>query len=217
MFSGLCALVLQPMRAAITYILAVLLANLTATLFLPFEIAPGTGILVSVGTLVFGITFTQRDRMHARGRPFVYTVIGISAVLNLAMLVSFSQIWGGSVISFFEDRGWIWLQESASMLKDNGWRVFLASFLAIIIAESADTEVFHYYRNRSWMSRVFRSNAVSIPVDSILFNLIAFAGSSFFPPLVLLKVILGEILAKYIVGALYAWVYPKRDPGESPD
>jgi uncharacterized PurR-regulated membrane protein YhhQ (DUF165 family) len=198
------------MRAAIIYTLAILVANLTATLFLPFEIAPGTGILVSVGTLVFGITFTQRDRMHSQGRPFVYAVIAISAILNLCMLVSFSYLWGEWVINLFEAHGWSWLQESAAMLKDNGWRVFIASFLAIIIAESADTEVFHYYRDRSWITRVFRSNAISIPVDSILFNLVAFAGSPFFPALVLTKVILGEILSKFIVGILYAWLYPKR-------
>lgn len=203
------------MTAAIIYTLAILVANLTATLFLPFEIAPGTGVLVSVGTLVFGVTFTQRDRMHAHGRPFVYKVIALSALLNLAMLVSFSHLWGQAVLVFFERQGWDWLRDSAAMLKDNGWRVFVASFLAILIAESADTEVFHYYRDRSWLARVFRSNAVSIPVDSILFNLIAFAGSPFFPALVLFKVILGEIVSKFIVGILYALVYPKATPARA--
>lgn len=197
--------------AAVIYTMAILLANLTATLFLPFEIAPGTGILVSVGTLIFGITFTQRDRMHARGRPFVYTVIVVSAVMNLAMLTSFSYLWGNWAIEFLESRDLQWLKGAALMLKDNGWRVFIASFLAILVAESADTEIFHYYRDRTWLGRVFRSNAVSIPVDSVLFNLIAFAGSTFFPALVLAKVILGEIVAKFIVGLLYAVIYPRRN------
>ncbi|MFO7725943.1 MAG: VUT family protein [Oceanipulchritudo sp.] len=190
--------------------IAVLVANLTATLFLPLELVPGSGILVSVGTLVFGITFTQRDRMHFLGRPFVYRVIALSAVLNLLMLVSFSYLWGGWVVRFFENRGWEWLLTSALMLKENGWRVFLASFLAILVAESADTEIFHLYRGRSWLGRVFRSNAVSIPVDSVLFNLIAFAGSPFFPPVVLLKVVLGEIAAKFAVGFIYALFYPSK-------
>lgn len=198
------------MLAAILYTAAVLLANLTATLFLPFEIAPGTGILVSVGTLVFGVTFTQRDHMHARGRPFVYKVIALSAVLNLLMMVSFRHLWGAWLTETFAALGWEWLHGAASMLMENGWRVFIASFLAILIAESADTEVFHYYRDRSWIGRVFRSNAVSIPVDSLVFNLIAFAGSVWFPPLVLAKVILGEIVAKYLVGLVYAVVYPLR-------
>lgn len=198
------------MFAAVLYTCAVLLANLTATLFLPFEIAPGTGILVSVGTLVFGITFTQRDRMHQRGRPFVYKVILITAVLNLLMLMSLRFVWGSYVLEVFQQAGWNWLQEAMAMLMENGWRVFLASFLAIIIAEAADTEVFHIYRDRSWIGRVTRSNAVSIPIDSVLFNLIAFAGSSFFPAVVLTKVIIGEIVAKFLVGFLYAFVHPQR-------
>lgn len=198
------------MFAAVLYTLAVLVANLTATLFLPFEVAPGTGILVSVGTLVFGLTFTQRDRMHARGRPFVYKVILLSAILNLLMLVSLRFWWGEPVLNLFQAREWDWLAESLAMLMENGWRVFLASFLAIIFAESADTEVYHYYRQRSWIGRVIRSNAVSIPVDSLLFNLIAFAGSAFFPPLILAKVVLGEIVSKFVVGAAYALLYAGR-------
>ena len=198
------------MTAAIIYTLAVLLANLTATLFLPFEIAPGTGILVSVGTLVFGVTFTQRDRMHHKGRPFVYRVIFISAILNLAMLTSLRYVWGEALLEYLNHRQMHWFAQSTAMLMENGWRVFLASFLAIIIAESADTEIFHYNRNRSWIGRVIRSNSVSIPVDSILFNLVAFAGSTFFPPIVLVKVIAGEIISKFVVGAVYALVYPAR-------
>jgi uncharacterized PurR-regulated membrane protein YhhQ (DUF165 family) len=198
------------MGAALIYILAVLAANLTATLFLPFEVAPGTGVLVSVGTLIFGITFTQRDRMHALGRPFVYRVIALSAVLNLIMLVSFSYLWGPWVVAFCETRQWDWLGSGAAMLQANGWRVFLASFLAILIAESADTEIFHHYRRRSWLARVVRSNSVSIPLDSILFNLIAFAGSAYFPMVTLMKVILGEIVAKFAVGILYALACRER-------
>lgn len=206
-----CGLLRTLMLAAIIYTVSVLLANLTATLFLPIEIVPGTGILVSVGTLIFGITFTQRDRMHVRGRPFVYCVIAVSAVLNLMLLVSFSFLWGASATRLFVDLGWSWFAEASAMLQANGWRVFLASFVAILISESADTEVFHLHRERPWLIRVMRSNAVSIPVDSILFNLIAFAGNTFFPPLVLTKVILGEIVAKFCVGALYALAWPKKE------
>ena len=46
------------------YILAVLAANYTATWFIPLPIFG----MVSVGTLIFGITFTQRDRVHRYGR-----------------------------------------------------------------------------------------------------------------------------------------------------
>jgi len=53
------------------YIAAVLIANYTATWFIPMPIFG----LVSVGTLVFGVTFTQRDRVHRYGRRSVYAMI----------------------------------------------------------------------------------------------------------------------------------------------
>jgi len=204
------------MSAAFIYVFAVLVANLTATLFLPFEVAPGSGILVSVGTLVFGITFTQRDRMHSRGRRFVYTVITLSAFLNLAMLASFRYFWGGWVLEVTRQLEWEWVYQAAAMLRDNGGRVFLASFLAILLAEAADTEVFAYYRGKSWLGRVFRSNLVSVPVDSILFNLMAFAGSPFFPAPVLIRIIFGEIAAKFLVGLAYAICLPRPKPADRP-
>jgi hypothetical protein len=202
------------MPAACIYICAVLAANLTATLFVPVPLWPGSEMLVSVGTLIFGLTFTQRDHMHARGRPFVYKVILLSALLNLAVMLSFRFLWGAAAAAACAARDWPWLEQAARMLLDSGWRVFIASFLAIVIAESADTEVYHKYLDRSWMARVLRSNAVSIPVDSVVFNLIAFAGSPLFPVLLLAKVIVGEICSKYLVGFVYAWLYPQRwQPG----
>ena len=58
------------------YILAVLAANYTATWFIPLPIFG----MVSVGTLIFGITFTQRDRVHRYGRKAVYAMILLAAV-----------------------------------------------------------------------------------------------------------------------------------------
>src|SRR5690606_36355705 len=91
------------------------------------------------------------------------------------------------------------------------------SFVAMLIAESADTEVYHQFSGKTWFGRVLRSNAVSIPVDSVVFNLIAFAGGMHFPMLILVKIIVGEIVSKYLVGFLYAWFYPWRQSTESAD
>lgn len=192
------------------YIAAVLLANLTATLFLPVPLYPGAEVLVSVGTLVFGITFTQRDRIHHFGRRTVYAVILSAAVLNLCMLASVRYLWGAAAQAAFEARNWEALAQAMGMLRESGLRVFVASFVATVLAEAADTEVYHRLLERRWWARVTRSNAVSIPIDSLLFNLIAFAGSAYFPALVLVKVILGEIIAKFAVGLLWAVSLPKR-------
>lgn len=157
---------------AIAYIAATLAANYTATWFIHF---PFFG-QVSVATFIFGITFTQRDRVHnTLGRKNVYIMIGVAALLNLAVTIL------GAV----------------------EWRIILASFIAIILAETADTEIYQYYISNTWAMRVLKSNAVSIPLDSLLFNAIAFAGV--FPLWEVASIIFGEIVFKGIVSAVTAF------------
>ncbi len=188
-------------RAAYIYILAVLLGNLTATAFIPFPVFGQ----VAVGTLIFGITFTQRDRMHhAGGRRFVYKVIGITAILTLLLLLSAAYGWGMPLTEYFRARGWGWMAESTVSLAESGPRVFVASMLAIVIAEAADTEIYHRLRRRSWAVRVISSNSASVPLDSVLFNIVAFAG--IFSPMLLVQIIFGEVVIKYVISALYAAV-----------
>ena len=84
------------MMPALIYLLAVLGANFTATLFIPFPLFGQ----VALGTFIFGLTFTQRDRMHFRGRLFVYKIIFLSAVLNLIFLWSFMHFWGPPLVAW---------------------------------------------------------------------------------------------------------------------
>jgi uncharacterized PurR-regulated membrane protein YhhQ (DUF165 family) len=159
------------------YIIAVLAANYTATWFFPLPIFG----MVSVGTLIFGITFTQRDRVHRYGRKAVYAMIMLAAV--------------GMVLE--------------SLLLEVPWRIILASFIAIVLSEAADTEIYHQLLHRSWLQRVTGSNLVSIPLDSLLFNLIAFMGV--FEPAMLVAIIFGEIVTKFTTGALAAlWRTPPK-------
>ncbi len=162
-----------PMLASMTvYVVCTLLANFTFDSFLRL---PGYGLL-SVGTLFFGVTFTQRDRVHGYGRANVYRMILAAALLNLLLSASL-----GIPLRFL-----------------------MAGFLAILIAEAADTEVYARLLQRSWPLRVATSNAVSIPLDSSIFTLIAFAGNPDFPLPVLLQIIFADILAKTVVGLLAA-------------
>jgi uncharacterized PurR-regulated membrane protein YhhQ (DUF165 family) len=154
----------------IIYVLAVLAANYTATWFIPMPVFG----MVSVGTLIFGITFTQRDRVHRYGRKPVYAMILVAAA--------------GMVLE--------------SLFLGVEWRIIAASFVAIVLSETADTEVYHKLLHRSWMQRVAGSNLVSIPLDSLLFNLIAFAGVFQVP--MLAAIIFGEIVAKFATGFLAA-------------
>ena len=159
------------------YIGAVLAANYTATWFMPLPVFG----MVSVGTLIFGVTFTQRDRVHRYGRKAVYGMILVAAI--------------GMVLE--------------SLFLGVEWRIILASFIAIVLSEAADTEIYHQLLHRSWLQRVAGSNLVSIPLDSLLFNLIAFGGV--FAPAMLTAIIFGEIVAKFTTCALAAlWRAPQK-------
>lgn len=192
--------------AAAIYALAVLAANLTATLFVPFPVFGQ----VAVGTFLFGITFSQRDRLHqSGGRRLVYWVILGTAVLNFLVMLSFLHLWGGPAVGAARWVGWEWLAQGLAMLRESTFRVLLASFSAIVLAEAADTEVYHQLRRRSWVVRVLRSNLLSIPLDSLLFNLVAFAG--IFPWAMLLSIVFGEVVIKFLVSLAYGWhIRPHR-------
>lgn len=166
------------MLAAMTvYIVCTLLANFTFDSFLAL---PLYGQL-SVGTLFFGVTFTQRDRVHRFGKGRAYQMIAVAALSNLAL----------------------------SAYLGIPLRFLLAGFLAILIAEAADTEVYGRFVNRRWLTRVATSNAVSIPIDSITFTAIAFAGSMSLAAMS--EIVFADILAKTVVGLLAAARIMRRE------
>ena len=156
------------LAAAAVYVACTLLANFTLDSFLPI----GDFLLLNVGTLFFGITFTQRDRIHPYGRRAVYGVIVTAAVANVAL--------------------------SASL--GTPLRYVAVSFLTILVAESADTEVYQRLLRRRWLTRVAASNAVSAPLDTLLFTLLAFSGEPFATPAWLTQVIVTDVLVKYAGG-----------------
>jgi uncharacterized PurR-regulated membrane protein YhhQ (DUF165 family) len=157
---------------SLIYILAVLGANYTATWFIPF---PFYG-QAAIGTFIFGVTFTQRDRLHQYGRRYVYRAIAVAAGANVLM----------------------------SVVLGVPLRIIAASFLAIVLAETADTEIYQRLIQKSWFDRVAGSNAVSVPLDTVLFTLIAFWGVAEFPPAVIASILVGDTIVKYAIGALVA-------------
>jgi uncharacterized PurR-regulated membrane protein YhhQ (DUF165 family) len=165
-------------------VVATVLANYTFDSFIPlggFDLANGWFLdrfefLVNVGTLFFGITFTQRDRVHRFGREAVYSMILVAAIANVLM----------------------------SLHLGTPLRYVFVGFLAIVLSETADTEIFARLRGRPWFARVASSNAVSAPLDTVIFTVLAFVGQSFATPTWMLQVIVTDILVKYSSGLLAA-------------
>lgn len=141
---------------------------------LDMAIAPQNGLIV-VGTVIFGVTFTQRDRVHRAGRAWVYLMLMVTAILAAL------QSW----------------------FLDVSWRIILASTLAILLSELIDTEVFHRLRERKWFVRVVASNAVSIPIDTLIFNLVAFGGV--LAAGLIAAIMIGDIIVKAVVATIAAF------------
>jgi len=170
-----------PMTAALIYILAVLSANYTATWFIHFPVFGQ----VAVGTFLFGLTFTQRDRLHHYGRRWVYGTIFVAAIANIVMSVCLGV----------------------------PARIIAASFTAILLAEGADTEIYQYFLQKRWLFKVAASNAVSVPLDSLLFDAIAFWGVLSTQEIV--SLIVGEVVVKYVIGMISA-LWRSREEDQTP-
>ena len=138
------------------------------------KIGTFTGRAVDMGTFIYPITFTLRDIIHkAAGRRVARIAILTSAGVNLFLAAYLS--WAAS---FRTDPSYA-LGEEFSAVLGPLWRIVIASLLAMVVSELIDTEVYHLWvtkvTTRYQWARVLLSNAVSVPVDNLIFAIGAFA------------------------------------------
>ncbi len=170
------------------YIAAQLLADITS-----LKIVLIAGLSMDAGTLVYPFTFTLRDMVHKNlGIAAARTLIFTAATINLAMALLF---WLVANLPGDPDVG---QQLAFATVLSPVWRIVVASIIAEVVAELIDTEVYRLWVQRfgthhQW-SRVLASNAVSVPIDSLLFALIAFVGA--LPAHVVVGVIISNMLIK---------------------
>ncbi len=129
------------------------------------------------GTFIYPITFTLRDLIHkAAGKRVARTLIVTAAGLNLFMAGFFWFV--GELPAVAESP--LQSQLFADVLGPV-WRIVFASIVAEVIAELIDTEVYsawvRHFRHQHQWGRVLASNAVALPIDSVLFAVIAFGGT----------------------------------------
>lgn len=139
-----------------------------------------------LGTLFFGPIFTLRDIVHQRkGKIFSYKMIAVAVIVNIFI----------GILGAFD------------------LRILLASVVAMALSELMDTKVFHEAANNYWYIRVLQSNIISIPLDTILFTIIAFYG--IWDITVMIKVIIGNIVIKFVMALVtiavnYNKIYQKE-------
>ena len=173
------------------YIAAQMLADITSLKIVSFA-----GFSMDAGTLVYPITFTLRDLVHkVAGRRGARAIIIAAAMINLFMAGLF---WAVSRLPYDPQSG---QQPDWDGVLAPVWRIVLASIFAEVFAELADTEVYHFWvekiTERFQWARVLVSNAVSVPLDSLLFCWAAFGGV--LPSEVVWSIFLANVLLKGII------------------
>jgi queuosine precursor transporter len=166
--------------AILTYVVCTVLANYTLDSFIPVPLKiPALEFTgqINVGTLFFGMIFTQRDRIHQFGRKYAYLAIGLAVIANVL----------------------------AALYLHTPWRYIAVGFLALSLSELTDTQVYQRFIESSWWTRVATSNAVSIPIDSTVFTVLAFLGETFATPAWMIQVIVTDIIVKLIIGFIVAF------------
>ena len=157
------------------------------------------GCAVDMGTFLYPLTFTLRDLVHkGAGKRHSQTVILTSGAITLLMAVFFF------LISFVPgDPSWGLDSQFSAVLKPV-WRIALSSIAAQIISEMLDTEAYHLFITKvtaryQWL-RVLVSNAVSVPVDTLVFCVGAFAFAM--PASVVIEIFIFNVVLKYAVTVL---------------
>lgn len=191
------------------YIAAQMLSDIAS-----LKIGVVLGLAVDMGTFIYPVTFTLRDVVHkVLGKRNAQTIVLAAGVINLLMAAYL--MWVASVPG---DPAWGLSQEFSAILAPV-WRITLASILAEVVSELADTEVYHLFVHRvtrryQWL-RVLVSNGVSVPIDNLIFAVGAFAIT--LPWAVVGQIFLFNLVVKYAMTLLslpLIYVAPDRFSAE---
>lgn len=183
---------------ASAYVAAQMLADISS-----LRLVDLFGKAIDGGTFIYPITFTLRDLVHkVAGKKVARALVGAAAAINAFMA------------------GFFWMVARLPLVADSGpqselfadvlgpvWRIVFASIVAEVISELIDTEVYsawvRRFGHRHQWGRVLTSNAVALPIDSVLFAVIAFSGvgplQAVVPASVVWEIIYLNILFKGVV------------------
>ena len=134
------------------------------------------GYGVSAFSIAYPLTFTLRDMAHKLAGPHVARTLIIAAAVIYLIAQAFFAIISGLPPEMTTD-------ESVALgaLLTPEWRFLLAAVVATVLSQLVDTEIYTRWVDRfggqhQW-GRVLVSNLIGIPLDRILFLLIAFLGA----------------------------------------
>lgn len=163
------------------------------------------GLVMDAG-FIYSLTFTWRDLIHKQlGQKAAITTIWLSGAVNLLAALYFQLVVMMPAQTDWASAGG---QTAWEFLFSLQMRIVLASILTALVAELIDTKAYQLWTRggrESWpqWTRVFVSNSISIPADSLMFPIIAFAGVLGMEGLQ--QMVWTNIIVKALVTALVFW------------
>ena len=168
-----------------------------------------SGWAVSGGMLLVPFAFVIRDLMHR--------LLGYKNTLKFVVATALANLFFAGMLVLLtslpaQDPSFGAAWETAM---GSSWRIIFASFIAQLLADLCDTWVFERFvrkfgDTKIWL-RCLASNAISVPVDSVVFILLAFLGA--LPSQVVISMIITQIVIKFVVSAVFtplAYLRPKK-------
>lgn len=157
------------------------------------------GFSVGAFSIAYPLTFTLRDMAHKLAGPYVArTLIFAAAAIYLIAQAFFA------IISSLPPEMSPEEQIALGQLLTPEWRFLLAAVVASVLSQLVDTEVYTRWVERfggahQW-GRVLLSNAIGIPLDRILFLILAFAGTMSTEGLV--EAFIGTTIVRLVFGII---------------
>lgn len=151
------------------------------------------GLSIDGGTFLYPIMHTLRDLVHKTiGYKSTRALIWGAAVVNVAMVALF---W---FVSALQPDLAVGSQQEFVTVLGPAWRIVTAGLVAEVLSQLADTWVYEFWvtkvTSRYEWTRVWATNLVSQPIDSVLFCWIAFGG--LMPASVVWAIVLSNVLIK---------------------
>lgn len=181
------------------YVACQMIADIAATKIVQI----GT-LIMPAGTFVFALTFTLRDIIHKQlGKQWARSAIIAALVANVLMSGYLA------LATLLPSPDFFVLSDAWNAIFLLVPAITIASIVAEFVSEMLDTEVYHAVKTRlpkapQW-SRVLLSNGIALPIDSLIFALLAFVvlpplfGAESLPIGVALSIVWGQTIFKLLV------------------
>jgi uncharacterized integral membrane protein (TIGR00697 family) len=162
------------------------------------------GIVLPGGTLVYALTFTLTDFIQRKmGKRLADQLVVIAAVINIGMALYFQFIVGAAYPTFWPAESQLAFASTIGIV----WTIVGPSILAELVAGLLDNLLYHVVRGKPALGMLL-SNAISVPVDSLIFAGLAFGvlpalmGGHALGMASIWQLVKGQVLFKWIVGAV---------------